>query len=71
VVSKEEAALVGNGRLHPGAMPRKPTYVSDELDWEAAPDGDDGHLDSLEDLSPQEPTALHGHVSLHNPRRYF
>ena len=45
--------------------------MSDKLDGEAAPDGDDGHLDSLKDLSPEEPTALHSHVSLHNPRRYL
>ena len=40
--------------------------MSDELDREAAPDGDDGHLDSLVDFSPKEPTALHRHVSLNN-----
>ena len=40
--------------------------MSDELDGEAAPDGDDGKARALKDGSPEDHPALHRHVGLEN-----
>jgi len=38
--------------------------MGDKLDREAAPDGNDGQAQVLEDAAPQRPSAFHRHESL-------
>jgi hypothetical protein len=41
------------------------TYVSNELDREPAPDGDERKADALINCAPNHRAALHGHVGLY------
>jgi hypothetical protein len=47
----------------------QPTYVRDQLDGEAAPDGDDWEAELLKEAAPQEHARLHSHEGLHRHKR--